>query len=305
MREVDDPHHPEHQRQPAGEQRVEAAEQDALDDALTQVTPAPPRVRRRPKYASVICSRVSSLPALEHDPALEHADDAARRPTSRASRSCSTRTIVVPACDQRLAASRRRPRRRSAPGRARPRRAAAARVAHQRAADRGRLLLAAREARRAPAAQRLADRERLEHRVERPPALPAGAAADAAGSPRRSSPGTAGGPRARARCPCATRSCARHARDVVAVEDDPAGRRPVRAGDRAQQRRLAGAVGADERHASRPPRRSKRHAAHRLQQAVAGVEPLDREQRSCATPPEIGVDHGGVAHHVVRARRRR
>ena len=32
--EVDDPHHAEHQREPAREQRVEAAEQDALDDVV-------------------------------------------------------------------------------------------------------------------------------------------------------------------------------------------------------------------------------------------------------------------------------
>ena len=34
VREVDDPHDAEHQRQPAGEQPVEAAEQDALDDVV-------------------------------------------------------------------------------------------------------------------------------------------------------------------------------------------------------------------------------------------------------------------------------
>ena len=34
VRQVDDLHDPEHQRQPAGEQRVEAADQDSLDDGV-------------------------------------------------------------------------------------------------------------------------------------------------------------------------------------------------------------------------------------------------------------------------------
>ncbi len=67
-----------------------------------------------------------------------------------------------------------------------------------------------------------------------------------------------------------------------AVEDDAAGGRPVRAGDRAQERRLAGAVRADER-----DRLAlgdlERDAAHGRQQPVAGLDPLElRAGRSCA-----------------------
>jgi hypothetical protein len=49
VREVDDPHQAEHQREPAGEQPVEAAEQDALDDVVDPDHTSTPWVRRSPK----------------------------------------------------------------------------------------------------------------------------------------------------------------------------------------------------------------------------------------------------------------
>ena len=47
--------------------------------------------------------------------------------------------------------------------------------------------------------------------------------------------------------PLPTRWCAGTCGDIGAVEHHGAGRRRMRAGDGAQQRRLAGAVGADQR----------------------------------------------------------
>ena len=84
--------------------------------------------------------------------------------------------------------------------------------------------------------------------------------------------------------PCATRLCARALRDVGAVEDDRAGRGDVRAGDRPQERRLAGAVGADQRD-DLGLIDGERHFAHRLQQAVAHVEPFDPDEAHAAPLP--------------------
>ena len=65
MGEIDDPHHAEHQRQAAGDQRVIAAEQRALHDLIEPDHDGclPAVLSRRPKYAAVICSRVASLAA--------------------------------------------------------------------------------------------------------------------------------------------------------------------------------------------------------------------------------------------------
>ena len=60
VRQVDDPHRAEQQRQAAGEQRVEPAEQDPLDDAFDPVHAATRPRPRRPKYAASICSGVNS-----------------------------------------------------------------------------------------------------------------------------------------------------------------------------------------------------------------------------------------------------
>ena len=58
----------------------------------------------------------------------------------------------------------------------------------------------------------------------------------------------------------------------------------VRTGDRAQERRLAGAVRPDERERL-ALLDLERHLAHRLQQAVTGVGALDREQAHAAAVP--------------------
>ncbi len=91
--QVDDPHHAEHQREPAGEEGIEPAEQDALDD---RVDPGHAAARPRPKYASVTCSRVSSsaLPSRTTRPSSMQMT----RPATRMARprSCSTSRTVVP-----------------------------------------------------------------------------------------------------------------------------------------------------------------------------------------------------------------
>ena len=68
------------------------------------------------------------------------------------------------------------------------------------------------------------------------------------------------------------------------LNDDATARQPVRPGDRAQHRRLAGAVRPDER--DRLARLDGEiDPAHRLQLAVARLELLDRKQRQTAPPP--------------------
>ena len=52
--QVDDAHHPEDEREPGGEERVEAAEEEALEDGVH-----PPH-RHAPKYAAAIRARVRS-----------------------------------------------------------------------------------------------------------------------------------------------------------------------------------------------------------------------------------------------------
>src|SRR5262249_59298500 len=72
--------------------------------------------------------------------------------------------------------------------------------------------------------------------------------------------------------------------DVGAVEEDPPAGGPVRAGDRPEQGRLAGAVRADQgqRLALLDVQRD---LAHRLQQPVPGVDRLDPQQRHATARP--------------------
>src|SRR6185437_14896980 len=94
VREVDDPHHAEHERQPGGEQCVEPAEQDAVHDRVHPCHAAP---RASPKYASVTCSRESS-PAAPSSTSRPSSMQTTREATRSArERSCSTSSIVVPA----------------------------------------------------------------------------------------------------------------------------------------------------------------------------------------------------------------
>ena len=56
VREIDETHHAERERQAGREQRVQPAEQDPLHDALTQV------ISSTPKYAAVIARRGRASP---------------------------------------------------------------------------------------------------------------------------------------------------------------------------------------------------------------------------------------------------
>ena len=282
--EVDDPHQPEHQREPAGEQRVVAAEEDSLETALTQIIPRPCVRDRRPKYASVICSRVSSPPGPRARAALR----ACRRPAS----ATDSRTLQVlldehdrrPLADQGLQRLVDRLDGDRARGRARPRRAAAAAdspSAHGRSPS--------------PAARRRTGSRRA-----------AGAAASASGRPRARSRRSSGPARAapptsrfsstvrsgKSRRPSGTsaipirsRSWAADARDVGAVEEDAPGRS---AG--ARRRSSAGASSCRRRwrrraRRSRPRRARERDPAHRRQQPVPRLDLVELQQRVHATTP--------------------
>ena len=177
------------------------------------------------------------------------------------------------------------------------------RIGHQRAADRGRLLLAAGQGAGQASAARLEIGKRLHHRVD----------VHAPGAPRRAREQQILLDRQAREQPAALRhqrDAQRRARvrgsaaDVVALEQDAPPARRMRAGDRAQQRRLAGAVGADQRDVS-PWLDRQADAAHGLQQAVARFEPFDDEQRHHRASAEIGLDHRGIGHDGVAARRRR
>jgi hypothetical protein len=65
--------------------------------------------------------------------------------------------------------------------------------------------------------------------------------------------------------------------DLPAVEHDAAGARSLEPGDRANERRLAGAVRADDGD-DRPPRHLERDARERLRVAVEQVEIIDHER---------------------------
>src|SRR5256885_1774530 len=75
----------------------------------------------------------------------------------------------------------------------------------------------------------------------------------------------------------------RHRSDVCTIHNDASALRPVCAGDRAQQRRLAGAVGADERNRF-PLSDLERNTADCLQEAVAAVQLLDCKERHLPLP---------------------
>ena len=89
--DVDDTHDAEHQRQPEREQRVQAAEQQALDDRVDQpIMLEPPEVGARDRVA-----RSSSPSAREGDAALLEAVQAVRLRCASAT-SCSTSTTAMP-----------------------------------------------------------------------------------------------------------------------------------------------------------------------------------------------------------------
>ena len=177
---------------------------------------------------------------------------------------------------------------------------------HQAAADRHHLLLAARkragelapplgEARKqlvhiARALGRLARAPRPHHRAHR----------EIVGD--RQVSGKSAGPRRPGRCRDAQMRCARPAGDVLALEADAAARRALHAGDGADERGLAGAIGADdgddlarrhlERDVARAPARRRRRdrdarpsaASQRSPRRDSIRSPRDRAPRVRARP---------------------
>src|SRR5947209_15940960 len=98
VREVDDLHDPEHEREPAGEQRVQSAGQDALDDGVDpgHYGSLTSSARSKPKYAASTCSGVTSdgRPSSVVWPSSRHC----RRDATRSAwlTSCSTSSTVSP-----------------------------------------------------------------------------------------------------------------------------------------------------------------------------------------------------------------
>src|SRR3984885_1951207 len=99
MREVDDTHDAEHERQAAGDERVIAAEQNALDDLVEEDQGCGASACDdflRPKYASVTCSRLS----VRVGPSMAIAPSSmqmVRLAVAMARfRSCSTRSMATP-----------------------------------------------------------------------------------------------------------------------------------------------------------------------------------------------------------------
>ena len=186
---------------------------------------------------------------------------------------------------------------------------------HQRAADRAHLLLAAGHRAGLLARALLQPREELEDAVEVLADLRRGRCAGrrpSRGSRARSCAGRAAGPRATGR------SRARRSRAPAAcVMSSPSKRIVPRArldepGDRAQRRRLAGAVRADQRH-DLALVDLERDALQRLDRAVVGVErPRARAAASLARGcgvtarscrgrlAEVGLDHARVLLDLVR-----
>ena len=94
MGEVDDAHHAEDEGEPGGEEGVQPAEQDPLDDRVDPVhQPTPFRPRSRPLATWSAVS--SGRRALEGRAALEQAVDPVGDGSAWA-RSCSTTSTVVP-----------------------------------------------------------------------------------------------------------------------------------------------------------------------------------------------------------------
>ena len=121
----------------------------------------------------------------------------------------------------------------------------------------------------------------------------------ARGSRARSCAGSTCGPRATARCPSRTMSCggdaSRSPRPSKRIEPVARRREP---GDRAQRRRLAGAVGADQRDAL-ALLDGQRDALERLDVAVVGVDVVDLEERHrplsrLGLLAEVGLDDARV-----------
>ena len=286
MREVDDAHDAEHERQAAGDQRVIAAEQNALDDLVEEdqgcgASARDDFLQTEIRFGDLLSAQRSRRP-FDGDQALEHADGAA----------CGRHGALQVLLDQKHGDAGRFQRleldvkaidhqRRQAQRNLVEQQEL--RVHHQRAPDRGGLLLAARQCAGEAAAAILKVGKGLHDGVERPCARSAGGARELEilfdRQPGEQSP--AFGNKRHAQRGARVRG--RRA-DILALEDDAARRDSVRAGDRAQKRGLAGAVRADERNRL-PFLDGQADAAHSLELAVAGFETFDGKKRHTTPPP--------------------
>ena len=288
MRDVDQPHDAEDQRQAGGEHGVEPADQHALQDDVE-----PLHRRHTPKYAAEMLSRVSSrCLALQRDAAFLQAIDLAR--------GLERLRDVLLDHDQRQALrhDRRQPRVDVAHHDRRQSEAdlvaqQQARVRHQRARDGAHLLLAAGQRRRGQVPPLGQHRKQVVDALQRPRAGAARLAADQQVLLDRQRGKQS--PAFRHQCDAAAEHleswlCS----DRRAVEQDVAAARRHHAGDGFQQRALAGAVGADHRHHLAGVDR-ERDAEQRLEVAVKGVDGAHLEERirhrrrsPCRSPPPAG-----------------
>src|SRR5262249_51229355 len=97
MREVDEPHDPEHDRHPERDQRVKAAEAEPVDERLDQELDVHVAAPWSPKYAFVSSSpdsRSSCVPDSTRRPLLSTCERSANSIARTAL--CSTSSIVTP-----------------------------------------------------------------------------------------------------------------------------------------------------------------------------------------------------------------
>ena len=283
MRQIDQPHDAEDQRQAGGEQRVEPAEQHALDDDVEERGHRRASLNARntrrgsPSRDSVVRAQPGqrhaalrkAVDAVRHlhrldDVLLDHDDRGALRLDRR------KRGIDV-ADDHRREAERDLVAEQQL------------RVGHQRAADRHHLLLAARQRHRRVVAPFAEDREQLVERLQRPaPGAGAAVAADQQillDAERREQPAAF-----RHHGDAALHDVGRRQpADRLALETDRLARRRQHAGDGLQEGRLAGAVGADDGDGL-AWLDCGRDAEQRLEVAVEGIEVFDGKQRHRAAP---------------------
>ena len=285
MRQVDDPHHGEHEGKAARDHGIVATEQDALKDLVEE-----DHVRRSSGWAGAqaeislrhLLSGERARRSLDRDGALEHADRAARRghrtleilldqDHGDAQRFQSFQSSVNAVDDERREAKRNLIEQDEFG------------VHHQRAADRGRLLLAAGQRSSETSTPGLQIGERLHNHVDRPRTCAAGRA----GKHRILFDGQAREEPAPFRHERDAKRRARMSRssaDVVPLEKHASARERMSACNCSQQGRLARPVGAHERNCL-PRLDSQAHPTHGLQLAMARFEPFDGEQRHTAPPP--------------------
>src|ERR1035437_837747 len=150
------------------------------------------------------------------------------------------------------------------------------RIGHQGAADRGGLLLAPGERGGPRGAERSEQGKSFENGVDAPGALACVPSGDEQvllnGQPREQPPALGHETDTHPGAPVC-----RDPRDIVLVEEDPPTVGSMGSADGAQQRRLTCAVGTDQRQ-HLALLNVQGHVAHRSQQAVGGIDVLDREQ---------------------------